>query len=99
MRPPLPVHDGLDIFGSASHCDPRRGTIEAGVHSSGFHLSHRNSRVLRKRGTGGCTKVSKEQLLPVRLLGRPEASFEGQSLRFGSEKVLALLCHLVAELL
>jgi hypothetical protein len=53
---------------------------------------------LRKRGMGGCTKVSKEQLLPVRLLGRPEASFEGQSLRFGSEKVLALFCHLVAEL-
>jgi Bacterial transcriptional activator domain len=35
--------------------------------------------------------------LSVRLLGPPEVSFEGQDLRFGRKKALALLCYLAAQ--
>src|SRR5918997_5151479 len=33
----------------------------------------------------------------ISLLGRPEVSFEGRSLRFRTKKSLALLCYLAAE--
>ena len=46
---------------------------------------------------GEKTKVSEEKLLSVRLLGPPEASFEGWNLRFGRKKALALLCYLAAK--
>jgi hypothetical protein len=46
---------------------------------------------------GEKTKVSEEKLLSVRLLGPPEASFEGRNLRFGRKKALALLCCLAAK--
>jgi hypothetical protein len=52
---------------------------------------------LRKRGTGEKTKVPEEKPLSIRLLGPPEVSFEGRSLRFGRKKALALLCYLAAE--
>ena len=49
------------------------------------------------RETGEKTKVPEEKLLSIRLLGPPEVSFEGRSLRFGRKKVLALLCYLAAD--
>jgi DNA-binding SARP family transcriptional activator len=52
---------------------------------------------LRKRYTGEKTKVLKEKLLSVRLLGPPEVSFKGRGLLFGRKKVLALLCYLATE--
>ena len=36
-------------------------------------------------------KVPEEKPLSIRLLGSPEVSFEGQSLRFGRKKVLGPL--------
>ena len=35
--------------------------------------------------------------LSIKLLGPPEVSLEGRSLRFGRKKALALLCYLAAE--
>ncbi len=35
--------------------------------------------------------------LSIKLLGSPEVSLEGRSLRFGRKKALALLCYLAAE--
>jgi DNA-binding SARP family transcriptional activator len=43
------------------------------------------------------TKVPEVKPLSIRLLGPPEVSFQGRSLRFGRKKVLALLCYLAAE--
>ncbi len=40
--------------------------------------------------------VAEEKPLRIRLLGLPDVSFEGRSLRFGRKKVLALLCYLAA---
>ena len=52
---------------------------------------------MRKRCTGEKTKVPKEKLLSIRLLGPPEVSFKGRGLRFGRKEALTLLCYLAAE--
>jgi DNA-binding SARP family transcriptional activator len=43
------------------------------------------------------SEFQEEKLLRIRLLGPPEVSFEGRSLRFGRKKALAPLCYLAAE--
>jgi DNA-binding SARP family transcriptional activator/tetratricopeptide (TPR) repeat protein len=43
------------------------------------------------------TEAQEEKRLGLRLLGPPEASLEGLSLRIGIKKELALLCYLAAE--
>jgi hypothetical protein len=46
---------------------------------------------------GEKAKVPEDKPLRIRLLGPPEASLWGRGLRFGTKKVLALLCYLAAE--
>jgi DNA-binding SARP family transcriptional activator len=43
------------------------------------------------------TEVPEDKRLSLRLLGPPEASLEGQPVRFRIKKALALLCYLAAE--
>jgi hypothetical protein len=68
-----------------------------GSHLSAAHRGYRSSGALRKRCTGGKTKVPEEKLLSIRLLGPPKVSLEGRAVRFGRKKALALLCCLAAE--
>ena len=42
-------------------------------------------------------EVQEEKQLSIRLLGPPEVSLRGHSLRFRIKKALALLCYLAAE--
>ena len=41
--------------------------------------------------------AQEQKRLSLRLLGPPEVSLQGLSLRFGIKKQLALLCYLAAE--
>ena len=43
------------------------------------------------------TAVQEQKRLSLRLLGPPEVSLRGLTLRFGIKKQLALLCYLAAE--
>ena len=69
-----------------------------GKESSSTHYNHRSSGAQRQRSAREETEVQEEEKrLSLRLLGPPEASLRGHSLRFRLKKVLALLCYLAAE--